>query len=148
MNINNISSNSGTFSKASSLNTNLVGSGNSLDSSGGLGLEFASLLNSSTSETSALNSSLVGNDSKPFGEGAAPDEKLRETFNDFVGQTFFGQLLSSMRSTQQEAAYFNGGRAEKIFQGQLDQVLSEELSKSSASQIADPMFKLFQANRL
>jgi hypothetical protein len=75
------------------------------------------------------------------------DEKLREAFHNFVGQTFFSQLLSSLRSTQEGAAYFNGGQAEKIFQGQLDQVLSEELTKSSADQIADPMFRLFQLQR-
>ncbi|OYW85535.1 MAG: hypothetical protein B7Z22_08375 [Hyphomonas sp. 32-62-5] len=38
-------------------------------------------------------------------------------------------------------------RAEEIFQGQLDQVLSEELSKSSADKIADPMFELFMLKR-
>jgi hypothetical protein len=75
------------------------------------------------------------------------DEKLREAFHNFVGQTFFSQLLSSLRSTQEGAAYFNGGQAEKIFQGQLDQVLSEELTKSSADKIADPMFRLFQLQR-
>lgn len=74
-------------------------------------------------------------------------EKLREAFHNFVGQTFFSQMLSSLRSTQEGAAYFNGGQAEKIFQGQLDQVLSEELTKSSADQIADPMFELFQLQR-
>lgn len=79
-----------------------------------------------------------------IGEG---DDKVKEAFQDFVGQTFFGQMISSMRSTQGENAYFNGGRAEKIFQGQLDQVLSKELSDSSASQFADPMYKLFQLHR-
>jgi Rod binding domain-containing protein len=74
-------------------------------------------------------------------------EKLREAFHNFVGQTFFSQMLSSLRSTQAGAAYFNGGQTEKIFQGQLDQVLSEELTKSSADQIADPMFELFQLQR-
>ncbi|MFN7876791.1 MAG: hypothetical protein ACK5PB_15830 [Pirellula sp.] len=74
-------------------------------------------------------------------------EKLREAFHNFVGQTFFSQMLSSLRSTQQGAAYFNGGQTEKIFQGQLDQILSEELTKSSADQIADPMFELFQLQR-
>jgi peptidoglycan hydrolase FlgJ len=74
-------------------------------------------------------------------------EKLREAFHNFVGQTFFSQMLSSLRSTQEGAAYFNGGQTEKIFQGQLDQVLSEELTKSSADQIADPMFELFQLQR-
>ncbi len=75
------------------------------------------------------------------------DEDLRKAFQDFVGQTLFSQMISSMRSTQDGAAYFDGGRAEKIFQGQLDQVLSEELSKASASKISDPMFKLFQLRR-
>jgi peptidoglycan hydrolase FlgJ len=74
-------------------------------------------------------------------------EKLREAFHNFVGQTFFSQMLSSLRSTQEGAAYFNGGQTEKIFQGQLDQILSEELTKSSADQIADPMFELFQLQR-
>jgi Rod binding domain-containing protein len=56
-------------------------------------------------------------------------------------------MIASMRSTQEGAAYFNGGRAEKIFQGQLDQMLSEELSDASASKISDPMYKLFQLRR-
>lgn len=72
------------------------------------------------------------------------DEPLRDAFQDFVGQTFFGQLIASMRSTQGETPYFNGGRAEKIFQGQLDQQLAEHMSDASAKKIADPMFELFQ----
>jgi len=75
------------------------------------------------------------------------NEELRQAFQDFVGQTFFSQMIASMRTTQEGAAYFNGGRAEKIFQGQLDQMLSEELSDASASRISDPMFKLFQLRR-
>ena len=82
-------------------------------------------------------------ESKPKPEG----EDLRKAFQDFVGQTLFSQMISSMRSTQDGAAYFDGGRAEKIFQGQLDQILSEELSEASASKISDPMFKLFQLRR-
>ncbi len=81
--------------------------------------------------------------SKPKPEG----EDLRKAFQDFVGQTLFSQMISSMRSTQEGAAYFDGGRAEKIFQGQLDQILSEKLSEASASKISDPMFKLFQLRR-
>lgn len=76
-----------------------------------------------------------------------PEEGLREAFNDFVGQTLFGQMLASMRSSQQKPAYLHGGRAEEIFQGQLDQLLTEELAKSSASTVADPMFELFLLQR-
>lgn len=75
------------------------------------------------------------------------DDTLRETFHEFVGQTFFSELIKSYRKTQQPAAYFDGGRAEKIFQGQLDQVLSEVLSERTASTIADPMFELFMLKR-
>lgn len=73
--------------------------------------------------------------------------ELREAFQDFVGQTFFAEMIKACRSGQQPSAYFNGGRAEEIFQGQLDQVLSEELSESSADKIADPMFELFMLKR-
>ncbi len=80
-------------------------------------------------------------------EAGDGDGKLKQTFQDFVGQTMFSQLISSMRTTQREPAYFHGGQAEKIFQGQLDQVLTEEISKSSADSIAEPMYRLFQLQR-
>ncbi len=79
-------------------------------------------------------------------EQQAPDE-LKQAFQDFVGQTLFSQMIKAVRSTQQAAPYFHGGRAEEIFQGQLDQVLSEEISESSAAKISDPMFELFMMRR-
>lgn len=78
---------------------------------------------------------------------AADDQALRGAFNDFVGQTFFSQMLQSMRKTVGKSAYFNGGRAEEIFTGQLDQVLAEKMSKASASKFTDPMYELFTAQR-
>jgi len=81
-------------------------------------------------------------------EAAAHDsEKLRKTFDAFVGQTFYGQLVKAMRSTQEKPAYFHGGRGEDVFQGQLDQMLVEEVAKNGASQIAEPMFELFNLAR-
>ncbi|MCE3016489.1 MAG: rod-binding protein [Pirellula sp.] len=73
--------------------------------------------------------------------------ELKQAFQDFVGKTFFSQMIASMRSTQQESTYFNGGQAEKIFQGQLDQILTDEITKASSSQIAEPMYRLFQLQR-
>ncbi len=75
------------------------------------------------------------------------DGLLREKFQEFVGQTFFSELIKSMRTSQKGAAYFNGGRAEEIFQGQFDQMMSERLSETSAQKISDPMFALFQLGR-
>lgn len=79
---------------------------------------------------------------------ASPDDaRLRETFNSFVGQVFFGQLLKAMRKTVGKPAYFHGGRAEEIFQQQLDQILGEKLAEVSGEKFSEPMFELFQLGR-
>jgi len=72
---------------------------------------------------------------------------VREAFQSFVGQTLFGQLLKAMRKTMGKPAYFHGGRAEEIFQNQLDQVLAEKISQASADKFSGPMFELFALNR-
>jgi Rod binding domain-containing protein len=72
---------------------------------------------------------------------AAKNDKLHSAFTQFVGQTFYGQMIKSMRSTVGHAAYFNGGQAEKAFQSQLDQTLAEQMTKASADRFAEPMFQ-------
>ena len=68
-------------------------------------------------------------------------EELREQFTQFVGEAFYGQMLKAMRSTVGKPAYFHGGRAEEVFQGQLDQQMSEHLTEASASKFAEPLFE-------
>jgi peptidoglycan hydrolase FlgJ len=75
----------------------------------------------------------------------APD--VKEAFSDFVGQTFFGQLIASMRKTVDKPAYFHGGRAEEVFQGQLDQMLAERISDVSREQFTEPMYELFMLSQ-
>ncbi len=77
----------------------------------------------------------------------AAAQELRAAFQDFVGQTFYGQMLSAMRKTVGKPAYFHGGRAEEVFQGQLDQVLAEKLSQATADTFAEPMYQLFTLSR-
>ena len=67
-------------------------------------------------------------------------EELREKFTQFVGEAFYGQMFKAMRSTVGKPAYFHGGRAEEVFQGQLDQTMAEQLTKTTASKFAEPMF--------
>lgn len=95
-----------------------------------------------TTELTASPQADSSNTSSP----AAQDD-LKDAFHDFVGQTFFGEMIKAFRTTQQPSKYFHGGRAEEIFQGQFDQVLSETLSDSSAEQIANPMYELFMLKR-
>jgi Rod binding domain-containing protein len=67
-------------------------------------------------------------------------DRLREAFTQFVGETFYGQMIKAMRSTVGKPAYFHGGRAEEVFRGQLDQALAEHLTETTANRFADPMF--------
>lgn len=77
----------------------------------------------------------------------ADDPRLRQVFDEFVGEAFFSQMLKSMRSTVGKVPYFDGGRAEEMFTQQLDQTLTKEMTKASAHQIADPMYELFALSR-
>ncbi len=75
------------------------------------------------------------------------EDPLREAFQDFVGQTLFGSMLASMRKTLDKPAYMHGGRAEEVFQQQLDQHIVEDMTQASAASISDPMFDLFNLQR-
>ena len=83
----------------------------------------------------------------PPSAAGGENEELREAFQSFVGQTLFGQLLGAMRKTVGKPAYFHGGRAEEIFQGQLDQVLAEKIAATSAGKLSEPMLELFTLSR-
>jgi flagellar protein FlgJ len=74
-------------------------------------------------------------------KGNEKSGELRDKFTQFVGEAFYGQMLKSMRSTVGKPAYFHGGHAEEVFQGQLDQTMTEHLTKASASKFAEPMFE-------
>jgi len=78
-------------------------------------------------------------------KAAAP--QFREAFTDFVGQTFFGELLKQMRATVDKPAFFHGGLGEDIFQSQLDQILVERMTEASGSSFSGPMFELLMARR-
>jgi Rod binding domain-containing protein len=67
--------------------------------------------------------------------------QLQSAYREFVGKTFFGQLLKSMRQTVGKPAYFHGGQTEEVFRSQLDEQLADHMTTASAAQFADPMFR-------
>lgn len=77
----------------------------------------------------------------------ASQESLRKTFDAFLGEVYFGQMLKAMRRTVGKPAYFHGGQAEDIFTQQLDQVLAESLAKTLSPRVSGPMFELFALSR-
>jgi len=83
----------------------------------------------------------------PTSQGIAENAEYREAFGQFVGKVFFGQMLKAMRKTVDKPAYFHGGRAEEMFQQQLDQVMADKLGESSSERFAEPMFDLMTLPR-
>ena len=77
----------------------------------------------------------------------ADNPALRKAFDEFVGETFYGQMIKSMRKSQGEVAYVGGGQAEQIFTQQLDQALTKKMTHIGASKISGPMYQLFTQGR-
>src|SRR2546423_10338166 len=79
--------------------------------------------------------------------GGHDTPELQKAFTDFVGQTFFGELVKQMRATVDKPAFFHGGMGEDIFQTQLDQIMVERMTDVSAASFSDPMYHLMMAPR-
>jgi len=91
---------------------------------------------------------LASSPQAPAPSSSGPDTpELKKAFTDFVGQSFFGELLKQMRATVGKPAYMHGGFGEDVFQSQLDQVLVERISDASAATFSDPMYQLMLARR-
>ncbi|MCL2303750.1 MAG: rod-binding protein [Planctomycetaceae bacterium] len=93
------------------------------------------------------NTARLDTNGQPFDAATrteADDEEFRKVFHQFVGQTMFGQMLKSMRATQQKVPYFHGGRTEEIFQEQLDNVLVDKMTAATPHSFSDTLFKLMK----
>jgi Rod binding domain-containing protein len=77
----------------------------------------------------------------------ADNPALHKAFNDFVGETFYGQMLKAMRKSQGNVAYFGGGQAEEIFTQQLDQELTKKMTAIGADKLSGPLYQLFTQGR-
>jgi Rod binding domain-containing protein len=73
------------------------------------------------------------------------DKQFREVLHQFIGQTLFGQMLKSMRATQEKNPYFHGGNAEDIYQSMLDMELTDQLTQATSTTLSEPMYKLMTA---
>ena len=72
---------------------------------------------------------------------------VKQAFDQFVGETFYSQMLQSLHKMAGKPAFFHGGRAEEVFQGQLDQVLSQKMTEATPGQFSGSMFELFNLQR-
>jgi len=77
----------------------------------------------------------------------ANESLFRDLLHQFVGQTLIGQMLKSMRATQEKNPYFHGGQAEEIYQSMLDMELTDQLTHATSRTLSEPMYKLMRAPR-
>jgi Rod binding domain-containing protein len=79
---------------------------------------------------------------------SAEDPRFRELLHQFIGQTFIGQMLKSMRATQEKNPYFHGGHAEDMYQSLLDMELTDQLTQATSRTLSEPMYKLMMAPKV
>ena len=77
----------------------------------------------------------------PLGNSNQPGPILPEAFDQFVGHTFFRQMLKSLRSTTGKPAFMHGGQAEEIFQSQLDELLISEMVDATRDSFSADLFE-------
>jgi len=80
-------------------------------------------------------------------ESSAEKDKpsvVQEKFQDAVAGTFYRTMLKALRSTEKKPAYLDGGQAEDIFKGQLDEQFSDLLAKNNGAELSDSLFQVMQ----
>ena len=112
-----------------------------VDSIAGISAHLENGRLSVTTQDTATKFSIEDHGTGLLQEMGGQDLEVREAFDRFVGTTFYGQMLSAMRKTVQEPAYFHGGRAEEMFRKQLDTVLAEELTKSGSGEFSESLYR-------
>ncbi|HBT75538.1 MAG TPA: hypothetical protein DEB39_01140 [Planctomycetaceae bacterium] len=98
-----------------------------------------------TASGTAANGTTAVREPLPKGrELTEEDKKFREVMHRFVGEVLFGQMLKSMRASQEPDPIFGRSNAEEMFQQQLDVTYVEKMTNSSSNSLSDAMFNQMQ----
>jgi len=85
---------------------------------------------------------------QPKSATGTEDPRFRELLHQFIGQTLFGQMLKSMRATQEKNPFFHGGQSEEIYQSLLDMELTDQMTQATSKTLSEPMYKLMKAPKM
>ena len=75
------------------------------------------------------------------------ETELRDAAEQLVATTFIMPLFSQLRNDPMASEMFHGGRGEKVFQQQLDQVLSDRISTGAGFELVDTVADYFAGRR-
>lgn len=71
--------------------------------------------------------------------GAGVEAELKEKAQEFVGLTFFAPLLQQACDPVLKGEYGHGGRGERVFRGQLNELLAMRIGRCSRLGIAEAL---------
>lgn len=75
--------------------------------------------------------------------GQGDDAQLKELTEMLVSTAFIMPMFEKMREDPLAANLFHGGRGEKVFRQQLDQVMADRISAASSLGLADALYNQF-----
>lgn len=78
-------------------------------------------------------------------EGQSEEAQLREAAEKLVSTTLIMPMFEQLRNDPLATNLFHGGRGEKIFQQQMDQVLSDRIAGATRFDLVDSVYKQLSA---
>ena len=78
---------------------------------------------------------------RAYSEGQGQEAQLREAAEKLVSTTLIMPLFEQLRNDPLAANLIHGGRGEKIFQQQMDQVLSDRIAGATRFDLVDAVYK-------
>ena len=78
-------------------------------------------------------------------EGQSEEAQLREAAEKLVATTLIMPMFEQLRNDPLATNLFHGGRGEKIFQQQMDQVLSDRIAGATRFDLVDSVYKQLSA---
>ena len=79
-------------------------------------------------------------------EGGTAQEQLREASEKLVATTFIMPMFERMRADPLATGLIHGGRGEKIFQQQMDQLLSDRIAGATNFDLVDSVYRELEKN--
>ena len=78
-------------------------------------------------------------------EGQGEEAQLREAAEKLVSTTMIMPMFEQLRNDPLAVNMFHGGRGEKIFQQQMDQILSDRIAGATRFDVVDAVYKQLSA---
>lgn len=70
--------------------------------------------------------------------------RLRQAADELVGSVFYGTMLRQLRSSSLQGPYGHGGKGERVFQAQLDQIIAQRAGRRESTSLTDAVVRRYE----